>query len=156
MKKLQIDNESDDDSLEGSSQRAKKKVSLFEKEKASKYKILSESEKSFIVYLSTLTTTCEVARRFNISVNNICRWKKGTKRKVGAGRKVVNLGMEAKVIEYVKELTKSGKVFSRRQIQDKAKELSTDPTFKASKGWFERFYSRNIEIFRRSSSYSNR
>jgi hypothetical protein len=29
MKKLQIDNESDDDSFEGSSQRAKKKVSLF-------------------------------------------------------------------------------------------------------------------------------
>jgi hypothetical protein len=29
MKKLQMDNESDDDSLEGSSKKAKKKVSLF-------------------------------------------------------------------------------------------------------------------------------
>jgi len=47
-----------------------------------------------LVYLSTLTTTCEVARRFNISVNNICRWKKGCKRKVGAGRKIVNQDLE--------------------------------------------------------------
>jgi hypothetical protein len=97
-----------------------------------------------------------VARRFNISVNNICRWKKGTKRKVGAGRKIVNLDMEEKVIDYVKEMTRNGKQFSRRQIQQKAREVSIDPTFKASKGWFERFYNRNFEIFRKSASFNNK
>ena len=28
--------------------------------------------------------------KFNVSVNNICRWKKGCSRKVGAGRKISN------------------------------------------------------------------
>jgi len=78
------------------------------RKKTHKYKILTEAEKSYIVYLSTLTTTCEVARRFGISVNNICRWKKGTKRKQGAGRKIVNKDLEQNVIDYVQQIVKSG------------------------------------------------
>jgi hypothetical protein len=97
-----------------------------------------------------------VARRFKISVNNICRWKKGTKRKVGAGRKIVNMDLEEKVIAYVKELIAEGAPFSRRQIQMMARRISDDPNFKASKGWFERFFNRNLEIFNKSSSYHNK
>ena len=41
-------------------------------------------------------------------------------------------------------------LFTRKQIQEKAKQLSQNKNFKASKGWFERFYHRNIEIFFKS------
>ncbi len=101
-----------------------------------RYKILSQSEKEYIVHLATKITTCEVARKFNISVNNICRWKKGCARKVGAGRKITNQALEEKIIVYVKGEVKKGSALTRKQVQLKAKELSESKSFKASKGWF--------------------
>jgi len=68
-----------------------------------------------------LSTTCEVSRRFNISVNNICRWKKGCARKVGAGRKITNQNLEEKVIQYVKNLVRKGELLTRKKVQLKAK-----------------------------------
>ena len=47
----------------------------------------------------------------------------------------------------MKELVKKGEYLTRKKVQIKAKEFSEDKNFKASKGWFERFYTRNINIF---------
>lgn len=62
-----------------------------------------------------------MARKFQISVNNICRWKKGCVRKVGAGRKITNQQLEERMIDYVKGLVKSGESLTRKKVQLKAK-----------------------------------
>ena len=46
-------------------------------------------------------------------------------------------------------------VVTRQLIRRKAIELSRDDSFKASKGWFERFMNRNRELIRRSG-YSSK
>ena len=48
--------------------------------------------------------------------------------------------MESLLLNWIEE--KSG-IISRKEVQKKAKLFSKDPNFKASKGWFERFYKRN-------------
>ena len=57
----------------------------------------SKIEKEFVVYLASKDTTCNIGKRFNISVNNICRWKKTCERKIGAGRKIINQLLEERV-----------------------------------------------------------
>lgn len=74
--------------------------------------------------MATESTTTEVAKRFNISVNNICRWKKGCERKAGAGRRITNQQLEQKVIDFVKNQVNAGKMLTKKQVQMKAKEYS--------------------------------
>lgn len=66
---------------------------------------------------------------------------------MGAGRKITSMELESKTIEYVKSVVEKGGNISRKEIQRKAKEFSNNSEFKASKGWFERFYNRNLKIF---------
>lgn len=79
-----------------------------------------------------------VAKQYGVSINNLCRWKKSCERRSGAGRKVTNMEMETKIIQWIlqkqKERTSEG--LTRKEIQLKAKEFSGDRYFKASKGWF--------------------
>ncbi len=98
--------------------------------------------------MTSKESTCNIGKRFNISVNNICRWKKTCERKVGAGRKIINQDLEERVKEFIIESISQKKTLTRKIIQQKAKEYSDSSSFKASKGWFERFYNRNISIFK--------
>jgi len=43
----------------------------------------------------------EVAKKYNVSVNNICRWRKRCDRRSGAGRKVTNMEMESRLLEWL-------------------------------------------------------
>ena len=81
-----------------------------------------------------------MAKKYNVSVNNICRWRKRCDRRSGAGRKVTDTEMEERLLEWIKKQTG---IISRKTIQNKARELGSQEDFKASKGWFERFYKRN-------------
>jgi len=38
-----------------------------------------------------MTSVSEVSKKYGISINNICRWKKTCDRKRGAGRKITNI-----------------------------------------------------------------
>jgi hypothetical protein len=38
-------------------------------------------------------TMVEVSRKYHVSVNNICRWRKRCDRRSGAGRKVTDMEM---------------------------------------------------------------
>lgn len=75
-----------------------------------------------------------------MSVNNICRWRKRCDRRSGAGRKVNDQEMEIALLQWIR---KNSTNLTRKIIQKKAKELSKNDEFKASKGWFERFFKRN-------------
>jgi len=63
-----------------------------------KYNILSEELKKQIVDESKIMTMVEVAKKYNVSVNNICRWRKRCDRRSGAGRKVTDMEMECKLL----------------------------------------------------------
>jgi len=54
---------------------------------------LSEDLKKQIVDETKNMTMVEVAKKYNVSVNNICRWRKRCNRRVGAGRKVTDMDM---------------------------------------------------------------
>ena len=90
-------------------------------------------------------TIRQVAKIYDVSSNNLIRWKKGIERRAGAGRKIVDHKMEEKLVNWLRgELAKNGgKRLTRKLIQKNAKKWSDNTKFKASKGWFERFIKRH-------------
>lgn len=48
-----------------------------------------------------MMTMVEVARKYHVSVNNICRWRKRCDRRSGAGRKVTDMEMEYQLLEWL-------------------------------------------------------
>ena len=89
-----------------------------------------------------------VAKMFGVSINNLCRWKRTTERKAGAGRKINNINMENKLLHWIEMIMKNnqGHLLTKKLIQYKAKEWSKNEDFKASKGWLERFVKRNRHL----------
>lgn len=86
----------------------------------------------------------QVSKEMGIPRKNIKRWVNfGVERKKG-GRKMQDPKMEAKlaawVISYIKEHKEMPK---SHLIRSKSLEYSTNPEFKASKGWMEKFKLRN-------------
>lgn len=51
-----------------------------------------------LVEEAKMTSVSEVSKKYGISINNICRWKKTCDRKRGAGRKITNVRMEEELI----------------------------------------------------------
>jgi transposase-like protein len=78
-------------------------------------------------------TMVEVAKKYGVSVNNICRWRKRCDRRSGAGRKVTDMEMENNLLLW---LTKQNAPIPRKEVQLMAKKMSRSQGFKASKGWF--------------------
>jgi transposase-like protein len=111
--------------------------------------MLSTEEKQMIVRECHYLTTHQVSKKYGISVNNICRWRKRCERKTGAGRKVHDPRMEIDLLKWISQVGKKSPL-TRQLIRKKAIELSEDDNFKASKGWFERFMNRNRELIRKS------
>lgn len=101
--------------------------------------MLSSSQKAEIVEESYRTSLALAAKKHQVSVNNICRWRKRCERKSGAGRKVHDPSMEDRLVSWIRQYPN----LTRQAIRVQAKLLSRDPTFKASKGWYERFISRH-------------
>lgn len=93
------------------------------------------------------TSIAYVAKKYGIAANNLCRWKKSCERRRGAGRKITDAKLEERLIEWIKEeqAEKNG-ALTRKQIQATARLWAEDSNFKASKGWFERFARRNVEL----------
>jgi hypothetical protein len=111
------------------------------------YRILSREAKQFLINEVERTNLSYVSRKYGISPNNLYRWKKHCDRKVGAGRKVADQQMENMLVEWiVDELAKGRKNLTRKQIQMRAIGFSRDSSFKASKGWLERFIKRNKQL----------
>lgn len=84
-----------------------------------------------------------------ISEKNIKRWiKYGPERKKGAGRKKMDEDMETNLLKWIEDKFVKYKVLpDNREIKIKAKLLSSIPYFKASKGWCDKFVSRNHIFF---------
>ena len=102
-----------------------------------KYKILSLEIKKQIYKDIEHLSSKEIAEKYNISIRNISRWKKeGIERKKGSGRKYKDPELEHKILNWYFQ-NDSSKITSK-MFRDKAKELCSNSTFKASTGWLVR------------------
>jgi hypothetical protein len=57
------------------------------------YNILDKKVKQFLVKQTEFLPISKVAKMYDVSINNLCRWKKSCERKAGAGRKVTDLSL---------------------------------------------------------------
>lgn len=65
------------------------------------YNILDKKSKLFLVNQAKFMSVVTVSKMYSTSVNNICRWMKSCERKAGAGRKVTDTELEAKLKEWI-------------------------------------------------------
>ena len=101
----------------------------------SKYNILSKEQKKKILKDLKVYSTKYVSSKYNVSIRNLVRWKKlGIERKKGSGRKFKDPYLENKMLNYYYENDK----ITTKQFREKAKELCSDSSFKASTGWLMR------------------
>ena len=101
----------------------------------SKYNILSKEQKKKILKDLKVYSTKYVSSKYNVSIRNLVRWKKlGIERKKGSGRKFKDPYLENKMLNYYYENDK----ITTKQFREKAKELCSDTSFKASTGWLMR------------------
>ncbi len=101
------------------------------------YQILDKKVKKFLVKQTEVITIAQVSKIYGVSINNLCRWKKSCSRKIGAGRKIMNQLLETRLITWIQaEMNNNnGRSLTKKLIQQRAREWSGDPQFKASKGW---------------------
>lgn len=79
----------------------------------------------------------------NIKVSRMAENYLGKRRKV-AGRKLVDPGMEPKLLTWIQDYTRKYKRFPARSlIKQVGKVLNKVKNFKASKGWLDKFMKRN-------------
>ena len=102
--------------------------------RAKKYNILPQELKKQLLFDAKYMKTIDVAKKYGISTRNINRWKKlGIKRKRGSGRKYKDPELEKKIIIWYNFQDK--KNVSAKIFRDKALELSSNESFRASSGW---------------------
>lgn len=82
----------------------------------------------------------ELSRELGIPAKNIRRWKiEGIDRGARCGRKVVDLGMEITLRDWLKSKWINQIPVRNRDIKEAALRLTDKPNFKASKGWLSKF-----------------
>ena len=116
----------------------KKPNILFKTDKnKGKYHILTKEEKNKIFKELQFLSNVEISRKYNISLRNVTRWRKeGVERKKGSGRKFKDPTLEEKMICWYYQNDPSK--ITTKIFREKAKELSSDYSFKASTGWLVR------------------
>jgi hypothetical protein len=118
--------------------------------KRGNYKICPKEMKVEAIKLAKKTSSKEASEILGIPEKNIKRWiKNGPERKKGAGRKTMDPEMEESLLKWIEKIMydNDGIFPESKDIKLKAKEFSSNPTFKASKGWCDKFIKRNSMLF---------
>ena len=107
------------------------------------------SLKNEAIRLSKIKSVKEAADTLCITEKNIKRWlKNGPERKKGAGRKTMDPRMEHRLLDWIKdEFNRNKGLPDSKEIKSKARSFSENETFKASKGWCDKFLKRNDHLF---------
>ena len=72
-------------------------------------------------------------------------------RRPGQGRKVSDSALDSQLLEWVKEKWKEGTTVNTVMVRQKAREVSENPEFKASLGWFVKWQKRhNVDLKERT------
>lgn len=115
-----------------------------------KYKMYTDEERETIYRYAEEYGPKQAVKMFGIDRRRIKRWmEKGSCRNIGGqGRSPLNVEMEEKLVQEIEMYCmKQGKYPKRKLIKVWAlKFYSGDGDFKASKGWFDKFFRRNKEI----------
>jgi uncharacterized protein (DUF305 family) len=108
-----------------------------------------------------LLSVSQASLELNVSRRCLQRWKEeldvitsvaeqasnAVFRRPGQGRKVADSALDQQLVEWVEQSWKDGQQVTSSMIREKAKELSTNPDFKASLGWFIKWQKRhNINL----------
>lgn len=125
-------------------------------------------EASFKLKVVKFAEECQnnrkTAREFDISEKCVRDWRKlapklatlGRTVKACRGRKTLFVAEERELKEWLLSLRQNGFIVTRAAIRMKAKELITDPTFKASAGWCTRFMRRNELTIRQKTKIAQK
>ena len=89
-----------------------------------------------------------VAQKYGVPVKSVKRWLHfGAMRQKGGGRKPKDPSMEIELMKWINERIARKEEIKPSRIQQKARDLSRFPDFKASKGWLEKFKKKyNIHV----------
>ena len=102
-----------------------------------------EVKKKAVMLLDNGVSLTRISKVMGIPCKNIKRWHDyGVDRKKGAGRKKTDPVMEENVCGWIYRNHHPGEDLDPCQLQQVALHFSTDPNFKASKGWLGNFLDR--------------
>lgn len=118
--------------------------------KRTPYSMFTPEEKKFcldLIYDDSMSPQ-KVAKLCEVPLKSLKRWMEvGHLRKKGGGRKIMDPEMENKLLYWYNSLTLSGRVPTCKMIKEKALKYASIKTFKASKGWLDKFKKKyNIKI----------
>lgn len=136
---------------------SKKSTSSFKKQsrasrygRRGKYKMYTEEERITIFKYAEEYGAKKAVQMFGIDRRRIKRWmEKGSCSNIGGqGRSPLNIDMEEKLVKEIQQhCFREGKYPKRKVIKQWALDFYTgDGQFKASKGWFDKFFRRNKDI----------
>ena len=104
-----------------------------------------------------LVSVSQASLELNVSRRCLQRWKEEVDvissvaekasnaiyRRPGQGRKVGDRTLDLKLVEWIQEAWKEGQQVSSSTVRQKARDLSTNPDFKASLGWYMKWQKRH-------------
>lgn len=106
------------------------------------YRTYTVQEKNHVVHLHTSGMTfAAISKMLKIPQKNVVRWCKEGFINRETSRRVADSRMEELLSVWLKDARKSG-LLKHVDIQQKARELSTNSHFKASRGWLKNFLRR--------------
>lgn len=106
------------------------------------YRSYTAQEKNHVVQLNqTGMTFAAISKSLEIPQKNVVRWCREGFNAHDASRRIADSQMEVELAAWIVWAKRSGLV-KQTDIQQKARELSTNPLFKASRGWLKNFMRR--------------
>lgn len=106
------------------------------------YRSYTTAEKNHVVQLNKMGMSfASISKSLQIPQKNVVRWCKEGFIGREASRRVADAEMEQELATWIKTAKKQGLV-KQADIQQKAKEMSKNPNFKASRGWLKNFLRR--------------
>lgn len=105
------------------------------------YRSYSNNEKNHVVSLhQNGMTFAKISKLLEIPQKNIVRWCKEGYIAKDVSKRVADHNMEKSLFEWIAKMNHS--TLKHWEIQEKAKALSANPEFKASRGWLKNFLKR--------------
>lgn len=106
------------------------------------YRSYTAEEKNHVVHLNQMGMTfAAISKNLQIPQKNVVRWCKEGFIDKDSSRRVADADMELELAEWLRQARRN-KLLRQSDIQEKARAMSKNPNFKASRGWLKNFLRR--------------